>query len=787
MGQLYCFSCGKALTDNEQERAGAGPVPICDSCREAGPQLDPAEVRWMVRRSDGPLQGPLAHETVIERLARDLLGPYDQVCRVNAEWQRLVEHPDFRGCFIPGTPDQVAVDTLRKQIASEKSAEAAKQRRRVLRAAGLMLVGIVLPIVTTTTGLGVLPESWVSTADGIFGGVVGEARGVIKGSGAHEGGAAQKPQKMPAEAAVARLREAYPKVDTPLELLIARGERGLWTGTAASISAARDDLERAVACAPGDPVAVADLSIAYAALLRSERGELPTVVDLADRAAVLAPGSVSALRAQAAAALVGGDVKKTAEIATACVAVQGQGAAAGKQDPGCAAMLALASKDVAALSALYERYPDAQPVGLALMAVASDRGDTSTVLRVGRVLARLHPDDAMPFAFLSSAAIASGEWKEARDAAGAAGKNAPWMLDQRARYGELLLKIDGNAAASVAVYDALFADALWKEYPEKAKNYADAAAAALEAGDPAKALIWTELALAEEKTSLAAVLTRARAMAAQGKGDQVESVLSAIDNSRLQGREGARYLVGVARLYLAAGLNKPASTALDAALDLDPNSTQAQLERARAWLVSGNPTAGVKQLLDLPLVDVSQDASRTPLVAVWYPEPRWDDLRAKLEEIAGADARLANDEPAALGVVAWATGAPDARALLKHALEVKPGSTSAQAALAWLLMDRGEPAAALPAIERVLADQPQLGMMHALRGRALSQLGRDGDAEKAFSQALISAAKNGSVYRWRAAERAHSGDKEGARADAKKALELSPDDLSARLLLSSLN
>jgi len=786
MGQLYCFSCGKALTEHEQERAGAGPVPICDSCREAGPQLDPAEVRWMVRRSDGPLQGPLARETVIERLARDLLGPYDQVCRVNAEWQRLVEHPDFRGCFIPGTPDQAAVETLRKQISAEKAAEAARQRRRVLRAAGLMLVGIVLPIVTTTTGLGVLPERWVSTIDGIFGGVVGEARGVIKSAGAPDRPPEQKPQKMPAEAAVARLREAYPKVDTPLELLIARGETGLWTGTAASISAARDDLERAVACAPGDPVAVADLSIAYAALLRSERGELLTVVDLADRAATLAPGSVSALRAQAAAALVAGDLKKTAEVATSCLAIKGTGDAEGKEDPGCAALLALASKDEGALTALYERYPDAGPIGLALLSVASSRGDTARVLRVGRVLARMHPDDALPYAFLSEAAVASGEWKEARDAAGAAGKNAPWMLDQRARYGELLLKIDGRGADATAVYEALFADPLWKGYPEKARNYADAAAAALEAGDPAKALSWTELALGEEKTNLAAVLTRARAMAAQGKGDQVESVLSVIDNSRLQGREGARYLVGIARLYLAAGLNKPASTALDAALDLDPNAPQAHLERARAWLVSGNPSAAIKQLLDLPLVDVSQDTSRTPLVGVWYPQPKWEDLRARLEEGAGSDARLADDEPTAIGVVAWATGAADARALLKHALEVKPSSTSAQAALAWLLMERGEPAAALPAIERVLADQPQLGMMHALRGRALSQLGRDGEAEKAFSQAMISAGKNGTVYRWRAEERIHASDREGARADLKKALELSPDDLSARLLLSGL-
>lgn len=794
MGQLYCFSCGKALSDTEQERAGGGPVPICESCREVGPQVDPGDVRWMVRRADGPLQGPLSREGVVDRLARELLGPYDQICRVNAEWQRMVEHPDFRGCFIPGTPDATELDKLKRAISAEKSAESSRQRRRVMRAAALLVFGLVLPIVTTTQGLGVLPESWVSGAKGVFGGFLGEARGVIaKGGGQKEGEAATaKPQGMPAQNAVSRLRDAYPKVEEPLELLLARGQASLWQGTASSVSAARDDLEKAVASAPDDPEAVAGLAIAYAALLRAERGQLVTVVELAQRAETLAPGSVAALRARGVGALVSGDRARAAEHAKACLAVKPDAAPPGltipapKEDPGCATLLAVASGDGSALAALYERFPDAAPIGLALLLVATEQEDHATVLKVGRAMARRHPEDANAYALLSRAAVATGRWKEAREAAGAASAAAPWMLDQRALYGELLLKTDGKAAEAVAVYEKLFADPLWKEKPEKVSVLASAAAAAFEAGKMELALSWSEAALGEEKTNLGAILTRARAFAATGKVDQVEPVLSTIDNSRLQGREGARYLVGTARLYLAMGQNKPAATALDAAIELDPSWTPAHLERARAWVLGGNPSAAVKQLLELPLLDASLESARSPLVNTWYSEPAWDELRQKLEAGASTDVRLAADAPAALGVLAWAAGSGDARGALKRAIDLKPDATAAHAALGWLLLERGEAGAALIHIERVLADRPQAGLFHGLRGRALGQLGRAGEAEKAFNQALINASKVPSVYRWRAEVRAAAGNTAGATEDLEKALELAPDDLAAVVKLSEL-
>lgn len=792
MGQLYCFSCGKALSDAEQDRAsGAGPVPMCDSCRSAGPQVDPGDVRWMVRRSDERPQGPLAREAVIDRLAREVLGPYDQVCRVNSEWQRLVEHSDFRACFIPGTPERNELEKLKKTITTEKSAESSRQRMRVLRAAALLVVGIVLPVVTTTTGLGVLPESWVSSIQGLVGGVWGEARGVI--SSASDQDQARQTVKaaagLPAQNAVARLKDAYPKVDEPLEQLLARGESSLWKGTLVGYQAARDDFEKAVAKAPEDPQAVAGLAIAYAALLSAERGQIVTVVDLAQRAEALAPGSASALKAGAVAALAGGDAKRAAELSQRCVDLKPADPAAAtpvEQDPACAGLLAAATLDGAAAAALDERFPNTAPIQLMRAYIAARTEDWGEALRIGRALGKRNGDDPSPWMFVAEAAAHMGLWRDAEEAAGRVAKTGPWRLDLRLMRAEILLKVNLKASEALAIYTEALKDERWADFPNKVSVLTDAAAAALEEGKSDLALTWTEAALKEDKAFAAAVLVRARALKAAGKEQDVEPLLSTIDNARLSGREGARYLVGVGRIHLDAGRSRPATQALDQALELDPSYPAAQLERARAYLRAGNPGAAVKQLEQLALTDATLDRARSALVDVWSPPTRWADLRRDLEAQAGADVRLAPKAPAVVGVVAWMGGDGDARARLQGALDTNPNSTTAHAAMAWLLLDRGEPGAALTHIERVLSDQPQSGLFHALRGRALAMQGRFEDAERAFTSAMVNASKEPSVYRWRAEARRRAGNLDGARADLQEAISLAADDLTSAAMLVDL-
>ena len=792
MGQLYCFSCGKSLSDAEQDRAsGAGPVPMCDSCRSAGPQVDPGDIRWMIRRAEERPQGPLAREAIIERLARDALGPYDQVCRVNSEWQRLVEHSDFRGCFIPGTPERNEVEKLKNAINSEKSAETSRQRRRVLRATALLAVGIVLPVVTTTTGLGVLPERWVDSIQGVVGGLWGEAKGVI--SSASDQDQARQSIKsaagLPAQNAVSRLKDAYPKVEEPLELLLARGEASLWKGSVAGFQAARDDFERAVAKAPEDPAAVAGLTMAYAALLEVERGQIVTVVDLAQRAEALAPGSASALKAAALAAMVGGDTKRAAELAQRCVELKPEGAAPGatvKPDPGCLGLHAAATLDAAAAEALDSRYPNRAPVSLVRLFIATASSDWGTDLRVGRALGKRAGDDPLPWAFVATGAYNMGLWREARDAAERVAKAAPWRLDIRLMQAQILLKVDLEAAAALPLYQAILADERWADVPNKAAVWTDASAAALELGKTDLALTWTEAALKEDNGYIAAVLVRARALKATGKEGDVEPLLATIDNARLTGREGARYLLGVGAMHLDAGRSRPATQALDLALELDPSYPPIHLERALAYLKAGNPAAAVQQLEELALSDATLDRARSPLTRVWSAPGSWTDLRRDLEAQALADVRLAPRAPSAIGVVAWAGGQGDARAVLQRALDANPNSTPAHAAMAWLLVERGEPGAALPHIERVLSDQPQSGLFHALKGRALAMQGRFDDAERAFGQAMVNAAKQPSVYRWRAEARMRAGKRDGARSDLETALELAPGDLASAALLVDL-
>lgn len=778
MGQLYCFSCGKPLSDTEQDRASsAGPVPICDSCRAAGPQLAAGDVRWMVRHGEERPQGPLSRDGVMDRLARDLLGPYDQVCRVNAEWQRLVEHPDFRASFIPGTPERASLDRLRKELSEAKSVESRRRRRKFAAATALLIVGLVLPAITITTGFGVLPESWLTL---VKGGVSTAKQSVSRAvSGATDEDKAKenaaRAAGLPGAAVVSELRERYPTVEDSMELLIAQGQAGLWRGTAASLGEAKLNFEKAVAVAPDDPEATGGLALAYAALLQSEKGQLVAVVDLAERTAALAPGSVTAQRTQAAVALLTGDQTRALQLATACLAA-GEAKA---QDLGCAGIKAAAQGDDEALATLEARYPSATPLTLARAHLALRRKDWGLALRLGRTLAKRFPEDAEPGVIVFQAAVAIGDWREASETGTKLIKRAPYRPDLLALLGEIRLKVEEKPAEALAVLQPLAEQTDRGGGAARTRLLADTATAALAAGKAELALNLADQTLALEAGNLAATLVKARALDASGKRTEVEPLLAGVDINHVLGREGARYFVGVGRLYTKVGNAKSAATAIDAALDLDPSYVPAHLDRAAAWLAAGNASAAVDQIKAIPQLDVAEEAARSPLVAVWLPDSSWAGLRKDLEVATRTDARLAVDAPAVLAILAWAARMPDAQSALTNALADNRGAKDAHAALGWLLVDRGEAGAALPHLDLALAANPESGILQALRARALGMLGRMDEANLSFTKALVHAGKVATVYRWRADVRRRSGDTAGALADLAQARKLDPEDLAA--------
>ena len=111
MAEVFCFSCGASTV-----ALGRRVVPICANCRARGVVGQQSEAHWMVRLPAGGTRGPLTKRAVLGWLARGRIGADDRISAVGGEETAIADHPDFRGCFIPGSADEQAVDSLRQEF-----------------------------------------------------------------------------------------------------------------------------------------------------------------------------------------------------------------------------------------------------------------------------------------------------------------------------------------------------------------------------------------------------------------------------------------------------------------------------------------------------------------------------------------------------------------------------------------------------------------------------------------------------------------------------------------------
>ena len=109
---LYCFSCGRSVPSGQA-------VPFCVVCSSAGPQLSGKSLRWVIRGGKNLPRGALARDEVIEMLVQDVMSEDVEVAREGGVWSALVEHPDYRSIFLPGTGPHRDYQEQRRRYRSE--------------------------------------------------------------------------------------------------------------------------------------------------------------------------------------------------------------------------------------------------------------------------------------------------------------------------------------------------------------------------------------------------------------------------------------------------------------------------------------------------------------------------------------------------------------------------------------------------------------------------------------------------------------------------------------------
>ncbi len=786
MPRLYCWSCGQPVSGETR-----GLAPLCASCAAAGPQIAEARLRWMVRTADGRSRGPLSRETVEDQLVRRALQADDRISREGGPWARVADHKDFRRFFLPGTAEHDRLHADQREEQRARTSEKLRRNGRLLAAGGFMVASVALAAAASQLGLFVVPEATVKALDARWT-ALKQTIGAQVATATDEGAARRavvEGRDLPGQGLVDDLSARYPGLDGNAALELALGHIALWDGTAGSAEVARTHFERALVLSPDDIEAASGLAQTYALLHVDDLDLGNPMSTAANRAGAGATRdeSVAGRLARTAVARSSGSDARAADISEKCGAPPSLAGMAGEAvDLRCALHYAQLSENMGALDALERRFPEVYPIRRARLETALATGDLSLSLALAARLAADHPKEHLPHAVIAQASASIGDWPRALEAATTAARLDPRRLENRRLRADLLLKTTDRAREALAEYEGITSHPGFDRMPDRAQILADAAAAALAAGAPDKAVDLGKRSLATANQNAAGAVQLGRAQIALGDKEGAEATLREVDINGLDSHQSARYHVAAARIYLALGRERLAVDELENAREADPFWPVAALETARARLRVDNLEGAMELVECVAYMDPSLSTARSPMHRIWYPPPDWARLKRDLERGLVGDVRFAARGAGVLGIVSWLGDLPDARRQLDKAVKGSVDVPAANAALAQLLVAQGDFDAAHGYARTVLAASQDKAVIRALLGRILMKQGRGPGGETEFNKALQDAPNDPGVRRYHALALQERGDVSGATRAWRDLLRLVPDDVSAKAAVLAL-
>jgi len=784
VAQLYCWSCGRPVP-----LASTGLAPLCSRCTAAGPQHDGGDLRFMIRTADGSARGPLSREAVRDQLVRGALQAVDRISREGGDWATMDTHADFRAYFLPGTPEFLHLHSEQDNNRRERLTDDVRRRGKATGAMAAAAASVALAVGASAGGWFVLPEAVGARVRGFL----EDARATVGGSiqSAVDQDAAVRAvaatKDLPGQEVVDASIAAHPDVEGPAALHLARGRTALWDGRAGSAAEARVHFERALALAPRDPEAASGLAQAMALLYASDPDLGTPMSKAAERADAAAPDSVAGLQARVAVARASGSAALALDLASRCGDPPSMGGMPGERvDLGCAIAAAALGGNEGALSALERRFPEAYPIRVARMQAALERGDLSLAVALGERLAGEAAEEPAAHVVLASAYTQLGRFDDALAEAGRVGVLEPDRLAVRRLHADLLLKRFSRPREALAEYESLLAHEGFVRLSGQAQVFADASAAALATGAGDRCIELADKALEIDRGSPAAALHKARALVQRGDKAGAEAALRDADTTRTTGHALSRFHVGAARVYLAVGRERLAVNELVNAREADPFWAVAALETARTRLKVNDLVGAIDLIESVAYMDAELESSRTPLHDIWYPATDWSRLKQEIERGLVGDVRFASRGAGVVGVVAWAGGMPTARRELERAIKNGDEVPAAHAALAQLMLGRGDMDGARFHAGAVLAAMQDRAVIRAVKGRAMITSGDVSGGAAEINKALQDDPSNPGVRRHAAVALEKRGDTAGAAEAWREVLRLAPGDVGARRALLAL-
>jgi len=691
---------------------------------------------------------------VLNGIARESYTPDDQISAIGGESLPIADHPDFRGCFVPGSADDLEIQRLRK--AAARMARRVKYKRFLGTGLGLLFLcasGALL-WVSASSRLLVLPEGWMVEVEEVVGWWKNKTvrkehyLNVVRvGDLPHtEWVQAQRPD--------------------PDGLALHRAMIGHWEVSEDRLETVRRSFLSAVSNSPLDPMPLAGLVQVDAAMLYTRPELLGEINRAMSRLDVLGAKGPAVAAARAELALAQGNRGSAREATEACV----------ETDPVCSMLHGEATLDPQKVQEVIDQYGPSARALRTLCRTGIAAQDWLAVERCVGALQELDSDHAAADEFRSEMYASLGLWNQALSAAQRAVRKGSERAELMHLIGSIKFVTNPRDFELRALYTNLIGHPHLSGHTNREVVLVQAAQIHVGVGELEQAREIIDAALEAHPESHAARILLADILYKEGRHGDSESILRDIDTSGTNHRDAAIIHMWSARLYFEMGKQRLGRTEVENAIRLDPLHPFGYSELAWASVETRNIQGAVDNLEQMVLRASYRDLSTDPRSGIGLRAPKLRSLYRPILQAMSGDVRFDQEQEPTGAILDWWEGRPGHLAVMSEALEKFPNHMALQIAIALAAYDAGEWQVAHDNALAVLSRRPSLAIMHSVRGRALGKLGRWTEAVDPLNRSIKGEAEQALLLLWAAQSWIEKGDLDVAQALITKAIALEPGD-----------
>ncbi len=780
MQRTFCFGCGAEISAQPGEVA-----PMCATCRPGTDGAGPEEIRWMVRSKGQRPKGPHERDVIESWIMRSLVGPTDEVARVDGSWAPFNVHEDFRAWYTPG-----------HQL-FEKREKASTRRRRdhVARDWGrrfktlATLVAIALIVGATYLAIRhratVIPEAWINVVSAKWNEWAGGFLDTVEVATTNVDEQLQRRVllELPGDEFMIELAQSVPASEEPARLHLLRGRDRIMKEITDAPESAITELELAAVAAPRDVTALAALAEIYGLAGRYQAARADQALKVLERADALGLNVPAVLRARSVIAMGAGSYDNARRIAEDCI----------DMDPGnlhCQyyrgiALLGLERWEEAerVLSSVHEQAPHVPRFRLALCGAAVESGSYHQAQTMVEEFIEAYPQVAEGWSLSARLSWLTADYRQALEHATKAIRLDPTDLQSRLLASELLLAA-GRAAEAEATIKPLIEDETLRKHKAAGRIYLVAAYIQTELGKLESAASYARIAQEIQPHWAPPAYALGSVLALTGELQEAEVVFKEAPSDSLRPVEAGRFWVRLGRIYRDQQRDKAAMTAYERALEEYPGSEEARLGMVGVYLRLGNLSKAVDMLRSIGKSDFEQDDTHPPNSLCPLTPTDVRPLAAAMREAISNDIRLTESLQEVEGMLAYHAGDYQLGELaLRKALSEDDTNDVARAYLARIKMRQGEYLEAEGILNRMMATPGNEGIYSAYLGLAKARIGRGDGGVKDLERVAKLEANVPTAHRFLAEARYRQGDATGGEAAARDAYLLDDLDHHARRLV----